>query len=131
MKTYFADTNLYLRFILADDQTQFKKVNNFFRRAQRKKLKIVFLAVVILEMEFVLRNVYSFSKTELIKSLLTLVKSEYLEIEERELWFEAFRIFQEKNLSLFDIFLFLKAQKSGAEVLSFDQDFKKLKRRLK
>lgn len=131
MKTYFADTNLYLRFILQDDQAQFKKVNDFFKRAQTGRLKIVFLSEVILEMEFVLRSVYSFSKAELVKSLFTLVKSEYLEIEERDLWLEAFKVFQEKNVSLFDIFLFLKAQKESAEVLSFDKDFKKLKRALK
>lgn len=128
MKVYFADTNFYLRFILQDNPKQFKIVNELLRGAQGKKLKIIFLSEVILEMEFVLRSVYLFSRPELFKALFNLLKADYLDIEERDLWFEAFEIFLKGSFSLFDIFLFLKAQSQKAEVLSFDKDFRKLKK---
>lgn len=131
MKVYFADTNFYLRFILQDNLRQFKIVNEFLQKAQEGKLKIVFLSEVILEMEFVLKSVYSFSRREIVKVLFSLVKTDYLDIEERDLWLEAFEIFRKSKLSLFDIFLFLSARKENAEVLSFDKDFKKLARRIK
>ena len=79
-------------------------------------------------MEFVLRSVYSLSKKEVVKYLLPLIKTDYLEIQDRETWLVAFKIFQEKNFPLFDIFLFLKAKSKEGEVLSFDKDFKKLKK---
>lgn len=128
MKIYFADTNFYLRFILQDNSIQFKKVSGLFQKAQKGKLKIVFLSEVILEMEFVLKSVYSFSREEIIKGLGELVKIDYLQIEERSLWLEVFKIFSKNNPSLFDIFLFLKAKNEGAEILSFDKDFRKLER---
>ncbi|MGB9706738.1 MAG: PIN domain-containing protein [Microgenomates group bacterium] len=131
MKVYIADTNFYLRFILQDNPRQFKIANELLRKAQEGKFKIVFLSEVILEMEFVLKSVYLFSRREIAKALLSLVKVDYLDIEERDLWLEAFEIFRKSTLSLFDIFLFLKAKKEGAGVLSFDEDFKKLARIIK
>ncbi len=126
MKTLIADTNFYLRFILQDNPKQFKIVNEFLRKAQQRKIKIVFLSEVILEMEFVLRSVYLFSRPELTKALAGLLKVDYLAIEERDLWLETFEIFSKSSLSLFDIFLFFKAKSRKAEVLTFDKDFRKL-----
>lgn len=128
MKIYLADTNIYLRFILKDNQAQFKKVDQLFKKAQKGELKIIFLSEVILEMEFVLRSVYSFSKKEITRAFLSLFKNKFLEVEEKSLWLGVLEVFQKKNLSLFDTFLFLKAKQAKAEVLSFDQDFKKLKK---
>lgn len=131
MKTYFADTNFYLRFILKDNQKQFEKVKKLLFQAKKRKVKIVFLPQVILEMEFVLKSVYSSPKEEIIKYLFPLVKTDYLEIADREIWLEAFKIFEKTNLPLFDIFLFLKAKQQKGEILSFDRDFKKLARIIK
>jgi len=126
MKSYFADTNFYLRFILKDNQNQAKESKEFLAKAKEGKIKIIFLPEVIFEMEFVLRSVYSLSQKDIVRYLLPLIKTDYLEIEEREIWLLAFKIFQETNLSLFDIFLFLKAKKEKAQILNFDKDFKKL-----
>ena len=126
MKSYFADTNFYLRFILKDNRGQAKKSKEFLTKAKKGKIKIIFPPEVILEMEFVLRSVYSLSKKEVVRYLLPLIKTDYLEIKEREIWLVAFKVFQETNLSLLDIFLFLKAKKEKAQILSFYKDFKKL-----
>jgi len=128
MKSYFADTNFYLRFILKDNQNQAEESKKFLTRAKNGEIKIIFLPEVIFEMEFVLRSVYSLSKKEVVKYLLPLIKTDYLEIQDREIWLVAFKIFQEKSFPLFDIFLFLKAKRKEGEVLSFDKDFKKLKK---
>lgn len=126
MRVYFADTNSYLRFILKDNQGQVKKVREYLTKAREGKIEIVFLPEVILEMEFVLRSVYALSRKQIAKYLVPLVRTDYLNISEREIWMTGFKIFREKNLSLFDIFLFLKAKKQKAEVLTFDKDFRKL-----
>lgn len=128
MKVYFADTNFYLRFILKDNQAQVKKVRECLAEVREEKIEIVFLPEVILEMEFVLRSVYALSKKQIARYLVPLVRTDYLDIGEREIWLTAFKIFPEKNFSLFDIFLFLKARSRKAEVLTFDKDFRKLKR---
>ena len=131
MKRFFADTNFYLRFILKDNNLQAVKVKNYLKKAKNGQVKIIFSSPVILEMEFVLRSVYSVSRKRIAKCLMTLVKTNYLEIEEREIWLKALETYIKKNFSLFDFFIFFKAKKENAQVLSFDKDFKKLKKFIK
>ena len=131
MKKCLADTNFYLRFILQDNSRQVQEVEKYLQKARAGQLEIVFLNEVILEMEFVLKKVYLTPKEKIIKALAVLFKTEYLAVQNRELWLEAIKIYQEKNLDFFDIFLFLKAQKEKAEVLSFDKDFQKLAKSFK
>ena len=126
MNLYFADTNLYLRFLLQDNRNQTEKVKEYFRKAQKKKLRIIFLNPIIIEMEVVLRKVYGLSKAEIIKSLLLLIKTPFLDIEEKQLWLITFERFSTINIDLLDIFLFEKARAESGQVLSFDKDFTKL-----
>jgi len=128
MKSYIADTNFYLRFILQDVKSQAKLSEKYLNKAKLGEIKIFFPDEVVLEMEFVLRNFYSVNREEITKSLLGLMKIEYVDVENRSLWIKTLEIYKEKNVSLLDIFLFLKAKDVGSEVLSFDRDFQKLKK---
>lgn len=130
MKRFLADTNFYLRFILQDNKAQAKTVEEYLKKAKEKKIIIVFLDEVILEIEFVLRNVYQTPRSKIAKCLSVLVKTPFLEIENRSLWIETLEIYLKRKISLFDIFLFLRAKKEKAEILSFDRDFKKLVKKL-
>ena len=128
MKKYIADTNFYLRFILHDVESQARKVQESFRKAKSGEISIFFPDEVILEMEFVLRSFYKVSKGNIVASLISLIKLNYVDIENRQLWKEAIVIYRQKNINLIDIFLFLKACNSDSEVLSFDKDFSRLKK---
>ena len=128
MKTYFADTNFYLRFILRDNRLQAKKTDEYLEEAKKGNIEITFLSSIILEMDYVLRSVYSLDRGEITKYLGTLIETPYLNIEDRNVWAGVFEIYQSKKISLIDIYLHLKAEKNNAEVLSFDKDFRKLAR---
>lgn len=127
MKTYFADTNLFLRFILQDIQSQAQKVEDYLNQAKAEKIKIIYLVAVIIEMEVILRKVYSQPKDKISEQLLALVQTPYLIVEDREIWMNAFELFKRNNLDLLDIFIFAKAEAINAEVLTFDQKLAKLK----
>lgn len=127
MKKYFADTNFYLRFLLKDNQEQANQAEEEIKKAQNGQKKIIFLSFVLLEMNFVLKSVYSLSHSDISDYLLTLVKTPYLDIEDRAIWFQALDIYAKKKISLLDVFLFEKAKAENGEVLSFDKSLKKLK----
>lgn len=127
MKTYLADTNFYLRFILQDDKELANKAEEELKRASEKKNRIIFLSAVILEMNFVLKSVYSLSAFEISKHLSALVKTDYLGVEDREVWLRVFRRYKNGKNSLMDIFLFEKAKSGGGAILTFDKDLKGLK----
>lgn len=127
MSKYFADTNFYLRFLLKDNQKQADSAENELIKAQNGQQEIVFLSAIILEMNFVLKSVYSLSPIEIADYLLTLVKTPYLDIEDRDIWLKVLSLYSKKKNSLLDIFLFEKAKVNKAEVLTFDQKLAKIK----
>lgn len=127
MKIYFADTNIFLRFLLKDNPKFSKKARSYFTLAKKGRIRIIVLSVVILEIEYVLRKVYSLSRQEIAKKISSLVKSIYFEIEDRSLWLDVLAVYSKAKLDLVDIFLFEKAKANDAEVLSFDKDLIKLK----
>lgn len=128
MKTYFADANIFLRFILKDDKKLAAKSRYYFTQAKTKEIILVVLSEIILEIEYVLRKVYKIKRKEISSRLSELTNTSYFTISERTVYGEAIKVYNQTNIDLVDIFLFLKAQKEKAEVLSYDNDLKKLKK---
>lgn len=128
MKIYFADTNFYLRFVLGDIKEQADKTEEFLLKAKEGKIKIIFTTAIIIEMAIVLEKYYHVTKDEIALQLSILVKSIYLQIEDRQIWIKTLEYFPNINIDLLDILLFEKAREEGAEVLTFDRDFKKLEK---
>jgi predicted nucleic-acid-binding protein len=128
MTKYLVDANVILRYLLHDNPSQLKVVNNYLYQAKKGKLKIVVLSEIVPEVEYVLRKVYKVVRTEIADKLITLLKTSYLEVEKREDWIEALGYYKEYNIDLIDALLFIKAEKTNSTVLSFDNDFKKLKK---
>ena len=126
MTKYLADTNFFLRFILQDNQKQARIAEKRLTEAKEGKISIFFPDEVILEMEFVMRSFYRIDKDDIVKTLQSLLKMSYLEIENKVLWSKTLQVYEKRNISLIDIFLHHKARQMQAEVLSFDKDFKKL-----
>lgn len=129
MKTYFADTNIFIRFLVGDNHKQAKQAGNYFALAKAKKIQIVILSEVILEIDYVLKKVYGLSRLEIARKLSDLVSSPYFDPEDRSIWIMCLELYRQTNFDLVDIFLFEKAKSENAEVLSFDRDFEKLGKR--
>lgn len=126
MKTYFPDTNIFLRFFLKDNLKQFTFAKNFLNRAKQKKIKAVVLPEIFFEINYVLQKVYHLKKEEVIKIILQLSKTTYLEIIHREIVISSLNLFRDKNLDLIDCYLYYFAISQKAEVFSFDRDFQKI-----
>lgn len=126
MKKYIADTNFYLRFILQDNKNQAERTRVYLEKARLKKISIYFPDEVVLEMVFVLGGYYHFEKRDILTALSSLISCDYLQFEDRNLWLAALRIYKDTNVSLIDILVFVKAKEYGKDVISYDNDFKKL-----
>ncbi len=131
MNVYFADTNFYLRFLLRDNLKQVEKTKEYLKRAKKGELRITFISEAILEMNFVLKSVFSIDRIEIADQLLNLVKTSYVDIEDRDIWSLVLSNYKSQNIDLLDIYLFFRAKRDRAEVLSYDKDFVKLDKRLK
>lgn len=125
MDKYILDTNAILRFILKDVKPQYLKIFDLIKKAKTKKVKVVIPEIIVFETIFTLKSYYEYTKEVQIKVLESLLTSEYLQIENKQTFSEAIKIFRSSNLSLVDCFLIAKSITSNAKLFSFDSSLNK------
>lgn len=128
MKTYLADSNLFLRFLLKDNLKHYNKAKKYISQAKEGKIKIVLIPSVLFEINYVLAKVYSLKREEIANMLSSIVHSPTLEVENRYTLISALKKYKESNIDLVDIYLFDLAKNNNWESLSFDKDFEKIKK---
>lgn len=126
MKSVYADTNIFLRFLLNDIPKQADIAHDYFKKAQNKKLRIFVCQIVIFEIDFILGKFLKQPKNEVLEKVKTIVNSPYIDVEDKEYFTQAIELNSKNNVDLVDCFIYSKAMGNNAEVLSFDEDFKKL-----
>ena len=127
MRTIIIDTNSILRFLLDDIPEQNAEVQKLFQQAKKTNLEIIVSEIVIFEINFILEKYYRFRKEEIIEKLGIIVSSNYLNIESREIFTSALKLYRENNISLVDCFLLVKAEIEEAELFTFDDKMKTVK----
>lgn len=127
MKRYLLDTNVFLRFLLSDVPQLALEAENYFKKAKQGRILLSLPQIVVFEIAFALEKEYKFKRSKIVEHLKPLLTAPYIEVEDRNLFLEAMDLYEEKSLSLVDVFLFYKAKDANAEVLSFDKRLKKLK----
>lgn len=127
MKSYYIDANVFLRFLLKDDTDLYTEAESFLRQASDGKIKIVLLSEILLEINYVLRSVYSLNRKEIAEKLSSIIKTPYIQVPDRTALIEALEKYKKINVDLADLILYEKAEENGAEVFTFDAtDFKKI-----
>ena len=125
MPKYFADANIFLRFLLKDHAEYFNLAKTYFEQAQDGRITVFLATETVLEINYVLRGVYTLSRQETAEKLPTIVQAPYLKVLDREILIEVVDKYKLINADLADLILYEKAQLAGAEVLTFDKsDFK-------
>lgn len=126
MTTFFADTNIFLRFLLGDVPAQYKIARKYLEAAKNLEIEIVVCPMVLAEVTYALTKFYEFDKISVIDKLETIVNNPYLEVEERPILQETLSLYLKNDFDLVDCYLSAKAKLQDGKVLSFDKDLKKL-----
>ncbi len=118
----FPDTNVLLRYFLADVEEQYQEIRPFFEALKQGHQKAVLLSEVLLETFYVLTKTYGIPAVEAAEALKDLLLYKGVVNRDRTLLLKAFNLFLEsKGLSLLDCFLCVKARKQRGKLLTFDQ----------
>lgn len=126
MTQLLIDTNVFLRFLLADNQQQYKQAENIFRKAKEKKVELIIPQIIIFEISFALEKYYKFTKEQVIEKLKGIISAEYFEIEDGEVFGRALSLYQGNNVSLVDCFLVCFAQNKDTMLFTFDKNLQNL-----
>jgi predicted nucleic acid-binding protein len=126
MKSFLVDANAFLRFLLNDVPKQKKQFENLLNQAKKGQVVLTVPQIIIFEINFILQKYYGFPKKEIIPKLDTIIGTDYIKIEDRNIFSEAIRIYSRSNLSLTDCFLLAKSNQEDKDIFTFDQSLAKL-----
>lgn len=128
MKTFIADTNIFLRYILKDNINQYQKAQNYFNQAKKEEIRLIVLPEIIIEVEYGLKKIYKIPRDKIRSILLSLVKAPYLEVRDRDIVLASVDLYKKTTVDLVDLIIYCTSQKENIGILSFDKDFQKLLR---
>lgn len=124
----FVDTNVFLRFFVADMEDLYEKVRDLFEKAEKGEIKLVTSEMVIAEIIWVLESYYGFLKEEIREVVKSLLHTKGLKVMNSNLIEEAIERYKDNNVEFIDAYNGSLAKKrSYKRIATFDKKyFKKL-----
>lgn len=127
MNVYLLDTNCLLRFFLQDIPQQYSETKAMLTQAKKGKIEVIVPGVVIPELIYSLEKFYGYSREVTVDTILSLVASSYIVVENKDIYRSALALYKEEKIDFVDCYLVCKARHEGAEVFTFDKKLQKLR----
>ncbi|MBI2011487.1 PIN domain-containing protein [Candidatus Daviesbacteria bacterium] len=108
----FIDTNIFLRFLLKDIESQYKEAKKLFLKAADGDVKLLSSTIVFFELRWVLGSYYRLSKDKVISILYEILLLK-VEFNEREVLAKSLDLYKSNELDLEDCYnlIFAKVKK--------------------
>ncbi len=120
------DTNILIRYLVRDDEGQFKQVLALFEEYRENSLRIN--VPVIIEAAWVLSGSYNYSKDELIKTFRHLIKTEGLDVQNDKIIEKALDMYEHSNADFEDCMITAQNEFTNhSPTFTFDKKASKLK----
>ncbi len=127
MKKYLLDTNILLRFLLADHDELSPKAARLFQRAADRECLLILTDLGIAEAVWVLTSYYKLERKPVAECLANLLVRAGVHCPNLDPILDALTRFKATNCDFYDCYLAAQAGASGVAIASFDKDFTKFK----
>lgn len=115
------DTNVLVRFLVADDERQFEKARRLIRREATRGDPVLIGQLVLLECEWVLRSRYGLAKEAVLGAFSGLLDSTDVRVEDEASVEEALYVWKESGADFADCLIAAKCRSLGCSTTaSFD-----------
>jgi predicted nucleic-acid-binding protein len=125
-KVYLIDTNVILRYLMADHEKFSPKAKAFMVKVSQEKTKAEIPAVVIVECVYVMEKFYRIPKHEIADTLSRILNFSGIVNPDKSEILEALLKYEASNADIVDCLLAASSAPDKV-VVSFDKDFAKLK----
>lgn len=116
------DTNVLVRYIVADDAAQFAAAKRLIRRCVSEGRSLFVPVTVVLELEWVLRASFGFGKDEVMLALSSLLSAAEVSFESEHAVEVALQLFREGKAEFADgLHIALAAQAGEQPLWTFDR----------
>ncbi len=116
------DTNILIRFLVADDEAQTKRVYELFKKAESQNGALFVPLVVVLELLWVLESAYKVPREEIVESIKDMLLMPILKFERRPAVQRFVHLASKSRCDLSDLLIGCSAKEQGCEsVITFDK----------
>jgi len=116
------DTNILVRYLVADDAAQLRAARQLIRRCVHEGLALFVPVTVALELEWVLRSSFGFAKNDVMAALASLLSSAELGFESERALEVALQLYREGSADFADCLHVALAAQAGEQPLwTFDK----------
>lgn len=124
MKGRFVDTNIFLRYLTADDKVKYRRCRALFQRAVKGKESLTTSDMVIAEVIWTLLSYYKVSKEEVVEKVLKILNTPNLEVKNYKILSEALLLYSMRDIDFIDAYnsVTMKFEKVK-DIYSYDKDF--------
>lgn len=119
------DTNVIIRYLLADHQEHFEKARSFWEKVKLGEIAAFIPESVLAESVYVLLKIYGVPKGEVVAKLSRLLDYKGL-TGELDVYREALKIFGRKSIDVVDAIILAWAKVKDYKPISFDKDISKV-----
>jgi predicted nucleic-acid-binding protein len=121
------DTDVLVRFLVRDDQTQFEKARKLLKREVSSGRRVFINQLVLLEAEWVLRSRYGLTKTQMLETISGLLDAPDIQLEDEPAVEEAVFVWRDANADFADCLIGARNRRLGCNATAtFDTKALKL-----
>ncbi|MGR3303493.1 MAG: PIN domain-containing protein [Candidatus Scalindua sp.] len=120
------DTNIILRFLVADDTNKYERTKALFSLIESGRVTVDLEHTVIFEIIYVLKSYYKREKQEIYDAVIKIINLKNVRVKKKEMMKKALSIWKDKNMGLVDSQLIAMSASGDAKcIYSFDKGLDK------
>jgi len=123
---YFLDTNIFLRFLTADDARKAAACRRLIKRGIEGEVELATHPLILAEVVWVLESFYELPRREIAQMLDLIMNTPNLTVADAGPFSQAIEMYSGSNLDLADCFAAALAAVRDAVIVSYDRDLDKL-----
>lgn len=125
---YFIDTNIFLRTLIKEDETQFERCKKFLQQVKENKIEAYTNTLVLAEIVWTLSSYYQFKKDQVVGAVRSVLNLRGLKIIDSYNHLIALELYEKHQVKYIDAVIASDAGVSSkkAQIVTYDQDFTKL-----
>lgn len=126
MKPKFVDTNIFIRFITADNPTKAKHYYVLFKRCQKGEIYLTTTQTILSEVVYILssKTLYKLPQKRIRDLLLPIVNLRGLKLHDKKVFINALNLYATLKIDFEDVLnAAYMLDKEITEIYSYDKDF--------
>jgi len=116
------DTNILVRFLIADDEKQALKVHQLFSKTEKNKSELFISILVVIELIWVLESAYNITRKDIVGAIEGMLQMPILKFEHQPTLYKFTKIAIKNKFDLSDLLISLSAKTFKCKTtLTFDK----------